>query len=128
MFLIRPLWLLCKLPPPRSETELIGREITEAPVIWSHSATRALNNISRNVPDNVLDKIGRGHGKVDGVVMVKSVEFSVSRSLAHSSFYPAFAAPKGEEVGVSKIADHIEHIADRIGRHQYDTSSSGESS
>jgi hypothetical protein len=32
-----------------------------------------LNNISRNVPDNVLDKIGRGHGKVDGVVMVKSV-------------------------------------------------------
>lgn len=47
------------------------REITEAPVIWSHSATRALNNISRNVPDYVLDKIGRDHGKVDGVVMVK---------------------------------------------------------
>jgi len=73
MFLIRPLWLLCKLPPQRPEIELIVREITEAPVIWSHSATRALNNISRNVPDNVLDKIGRGHGKVDGVVMVKSV-------------------------------------------------------
>lgn len=36
-----------------------------------------------------------------------------------SSFYPAFAAPKGQEVGVAKIADHVEHIADRIGRHQY---------
>jgi len=45
--------------------------------------------------------------------------------LADSSFYPAFAAPKGEEVGVAKIADHIEHIADRIGRHQYATSCSG---
>lgn len=52
-------------------TSLQSREITEAPVIWSHSATRSLNNISRNVPDHVLDKIGRGHGKVDGVVMVK---------------------------------------------------------
>jgi membrane dipeptidase len=87
-----------------------------------------LNNISRNVPDNVLDKIGRGHGKVDGVVMVKSVILIARQGVADGSFYPAFAAPKGEEVGVSKIADHIEHIADRIGRHQYATSSSGEPS
>ena len=42
-----------------------------------------------------------------------------------NSFYPAFAAPKGEEVGVAKIADHIEHIADRIGRHQYIESARG---
>ena len=49
----------------------VSRAITEAPVIWSHSATRTLNNISRNVPDHVLDKIGREGHKVDGVVMVK---------------------------------------------------------
>jgi len=120
MYPTRPLWLLCELSPPCANRKLTRREITEAPVIWSHSATRALNNISRNVPDNVLDKIGRGHGKVDGVVMVKSVMFFILRVKADSSFYPAFAAPKGEEVGVAKIADHIEHIADRIGRHQYD--------
>lgn len=42
----------------------------------------------------------------------------MGKELKLSSFYPAFAAPEGEEVGVKKIADHIEHIADRIGRHQ----------
>lgn len=64
----------CKWLSPPSFVDLlliIYRAITEAPVIWSHSAVRAYNNISRNVPDYVLDKIGRDRGKVDGVVMVK---------------------------------------------------------
>ena len=47
------------------------RALTKAPVMWSHSCSRNFNNISRNVPDEVLDKVGRGRGKVDGVVMVK---------------------------------------------------------
>lgn len=47
------------------------RESTKAPVMWSHSDVRHYNNLSRNVPDEVLDKIGKGHGRVDGVVMVK---------------------------------------------------------
>jgi microsomal dipeptidase-like Zn-dependent dipeptidase len=59
--------------------------------------------------------------------MVKSVILIACQGVADSSFYPAFAAPKGEEVGVEKIADHVEHIADRIGRHQYATSSPVES-
>ena len=47
------------------------RAITRAPVMWSHSCAKHYNNITRNVPDSVLDKIGRRKGKVDGVVMVK---------------------------------------------------------
>ena len=39
--------------------------------MWSHSDVRHYNNLSRNVPDEVLDKIGKGLGRVDGVVMVK---------------------------------------------------------
>lgn len=55
-------------------TALTGHSsLTRAPVIFSHSDARHFNNISRNAPDVVLDKIGKGKGKVDGVVMVKWV-------------------------------------------------------
>jgi membrane dipeptidase len=72
-------------------------------VILSHSDVRHYNNLSRNVPDAVLDKIGKGHGRVDGVVMV--------------NFYPTFASPDGK-ANVSTIADHAEYIGERIGRSQ----------
>lgn len=49
----------------------MNREITRAPVILSHSDSRHFNNLSRNVPDKILEKIGKGKGKTDGVVMVK---------------------------------------------------------
>jgi membrane dipeptidase len=53
-------------------TALTGHSsLTRAPVIFSHSDARHFNNISRNAPDVVLDKIGKGKGKVDGVVMIK---------------------------------------------------------
>ncbi|ORY21860.1 microsomal dipeptidase precursor (Dehydropeptidase-I) [Naematelia encephala] len=86
------------------KTALQALATTRAPVILSHSCARHLGNISRNVPDKVLDKIGRDKHKIDGVVMV--------------NFFPAFAAP-GEEklVDVKYIADHITYISDRIGKH-----------
>ena len=52
-----------------------GRAMTQAPVMLSHSCARHYNDIGRNVPDVVLDRIGRSKGKVDGVVMVKYVSF-----------------------------------------------------
>lgn len=44
--------------------------LSKAPVIWSHSSARAVHDVPRNVPDDVLELIGRGEGKQDGVVMV----------------------------------------------------------
>lgn len=85
-------------------TALQALELTRAPVMWSHSSARHFNNISRNVPDHVLRKIGRGKGKVDGVVMV--------------NIYPAFMLPNPEHADVNTVADHVEWIANVIGKEQ----------
>lgn len=72
---------------------------SQAPVIWSHSSARSVHNVSRNVPDNILEMIGKG--TKDAVVMV--------------NFFPSFVAPEGE-ANVSWVADHVEHMASIAGK------------
>ncbi|AFR93712.1 membrane dipeptidase [Cryptococcus neoformans var. grubii H99] len=84
------------------QTALQALNLTEAPVILSHSCARHFNKMNRNVPDNVLDRLGREKGKVDGVVMV--------------NFFPVFASPNPDLVDVAYIADEIEYIANKTSK------------
>jgi len=74
---------------------------SKAPVIWSHSSSRAIHNIPRNVPDWILELIGSGDGQKDGVVMV--------------NFVPKFLALPGK-ANIEAVADHVEHIAKVAGK------------
>ncbi len=105
-------------------------DVSNAPVIWSHAAARALVDHPRNIPDDVLLRL-RKNG---GVVMVTFIPSFLSKAvwdmeeglwatdaaldlvrdyreiwLAHDAEYGAVRA------SVDDVADHIEHIRDIAG-------------
>ena len=71
--------------------------IIKKPVIVSHTACRALNNIPRNISDDQIKMVAKNNG----VVGINSVSILVSE--------------KGEHATVERIADHIDHVIQLVG-------------
>jgi membrane dipeptidase len=123
------LGMLVDLSHVSPETMDDALRVAEAPVIFSHSSARALNDVPRNVPDDILARV-KTNG---GVVMVTFVAAFVSPEIG-KAMAPAYAEFKRRTAGLTdtseierimreefakvsapkatlgQVADHIEHV------------------
>ena len=127
------LGMLVDLSHVAPETMDDALRVAKAPVIFSHSSARAICDVPRNVPDDILKRL-KANG---GVVMVTFVAAFIDPAVAAIG-KPAmdefnrrsqglseqervkleaeiFSKLKYPPVSIGKVADHIEHIRDVAG-------------
>jgi membrane dipeptidase len=127
--------ILVDLSHTSDDTMRQAIDVSEAPVLYSHSSARALCDVPRNVPDDVLELVGR----TGAVVQASFVPWFLTKEGAEANAaglrewdrlkreMPGdpdavrkamdawFEAAPTPPSALSDVADHIDHIRDAAG-------------
>ncbi|MGB4859580.1 MAG: dipeptidase [Dokdonella sp.] len=131
------LGMLIDLSHVSEKTMKDALEITKAPVVYSHSDTRALNDHPRNVSDDVLKLLAKNRGVLmvnfyPGYVSAQRAHWDADRAAEKTRYNspPLFGLYIGQPeraaaalaewdrqhpkptVTIAMVADHIEHVRD----------------
>lgn len=103
------LGMLVDLAHVAPETMDDALRVSKAPVIFSHSSARALCDIPRNVPDDILQRVTAN----GGVVMVTFVDLFINPAVVE--YQKAGAVGPRPKTTIAQVADHVEHVRDVAG-------------
>jgi membrane dipeptidase len=119
------LGMLVDLSHTSPETMHAALDVSEAPVVWSHAAARALVDHPRNVPDDALARLPRNGGVamvtfVPAFVSARHLEWDALEAHARGGLAEEDLNAWREEnpmpiATLADVADHIEHIAEVAG-------------